>query len=119
MHGRGDDEDEERRRQVQENKGRSFEELWYGSKLEDDDGRRRNRRHRIKPMPLYMTLTVRAVMEVAMKQAGFRTLPDFFEFLLAEYLKTSPLDETALKSIPSEQELQERALKKRAKNDEK
>ncbi len=119
MHGRGDDEEEERRRQARENQGRSFEDRWYGSQLDDDDGRRRNRRLRVKQMPLYMTLTVHAVMDVAMKQAGFRSLPDFFEFLLSEYLKASPLDETALKSIPQEEKLQARVLEKRAKNDAK
>lgn len=117
MHGRGDDEEEERRRQARENQGRSFEDRWYGSQLDDDDGRRRNRRLRLKQTPLYMTLTVHAVLDVAMKQAGFRHLPDFFEFLLSEYLKSSPLDETALKSIPGEEELQERALKKRERKD--
>lgn len=116
MHGRGDDEAEERRRQALEDQRRSFETRWYGKDL-DDDGRRRSRRLRIKPMPLYMTLTVHAVMEVAMKQAGFKSLPDFFEFLLSEYLKTSPLDEKALRSIPSEEELQARALKKREVKD--
>lgn len=117
MHGK-EDEEEERRRQALEDKDRSFEELWYGRDLEHD-GRRRFRRLRVKQMPLRMTLTVHAAMEAAMVQAGFDNLPEFFEHMLAGYLKQVPLDEKALKSIPSEEELQARALETRAKNDAK
>lgn len=116
MHGRGDDEEAERRRQELEDQRRSFEERVYGKDL-TEDGRRRARRLRVKEMPLRMTLMVHAAMEAAMLQAGFNNLPEFFEHLLAQYLKQVPLDERALKSIPPEEVLQERFLKKRAEKD--
>ena len=107
MHGRDDDEERERRRQAAENQGVDIEDLIYGKRRKSkhtglDDKRHDMRESRHKAQPLRMRLRTHEVLRRAMKEAGYNSLPKFFELMFATYLKQHPVDDA---DIPSEEEL--------------
>jgi len=121
MHGRGDDEEDERRRLELERQHQSFEVQVYGEKRTtatgETDGRHDLRELRVKPVPLRVRLDVNAVLRAAMKEAGYKSFPKFFERMLAIYLEQHPLDKETAKRLPPVEQLQDQFLKKRDEDD--
>ena len=114
----GNDEDEERRRQALENQALPLDDLIYGPKRKtatgQEDLRHEARENRVKPVPLRMQLRVNVILRAAMKKAGYKSFPKFFELMLAVYLESHPLDDAL---IPSEEELIRRFLNQRDEDD--
>jgi hypothetical protein len=123
MHGRGDDENEERRRQELERQRSSFEDQIYGNKRTTatgaPDGRHELRELRVKAVPLRVRLDIHAALRLAMKEAGYNSFPKFFEWMLADYLERYPLKPESAALLPSSETLQQQYLKKRDEDDAK
>ena len=121
MHGRNNDEDEERRRQELENQHKSFEDQFYGDKRTtatgETDGRHEFRELRFKAVPLRVKLDVNSVLRAAMNDAGYKSFPKFFERMLATYLEQHPLKNETLALMPLLEDLERKFLKKRGDDD--
>lgn len=121
MHGRDDDEAEERRRQELERQSLSFGDLVHGEKRRtatgEVDGRHDFRELRLKQVPLRVRLDVNSALRAAMKEAGYTSFPKFFERMFADYLERHPLGPETMKKLPSIKQLQEQFLRKRDEDD--